>query len=269
MQILFTSLELTGGEKRRNSSPAPSTIQIDSSNLFNVFMGCCQTGRHPDSSSTATSSHWQRKTRLEVLELPSWRSSASFRSTLCSPTLLFTPQQRHVTGGERGSFVPSKGHHFPPFWNELLWHTDPILTRPISAVSSRTVLNVFYTPIKLPQRRGNYLLSFVIDRRVEDRFNFLRRDRIEQDILSMLQDKFKISSSSDQSSEWREYFFTFATVRWRYNFLVTCSNTAFVRQFPHLLFKFIFPLIHTFLHSEIAKPWVHSGSISIIIFQPR
>lgn len=97
--------------------------------LFSVFMRCWQTGREAGSTSTGTTSHWQRETRLEVLELPFFL--ATLRPLLHSSPPLPSPSLCNVTSQEeasRGSFVPTI---LPP-WNDPFWHTDPILTRPIT-----------------------------------------------------------------------------------------------------------------------------------------
>lgn len=121
--------------------------------LFSVFMRCWQTGREAGSTSTGTTSHWQRETRLEVLELPfSWPPFPFFLATLrplphSSPPLP-SPSLCNVTSQEeasRGSFVPTI---LPPR-NDPFWHTDPILTRPITVPLISNNAGLLFLPANL------------------------------------------------------------------------------------------------------------------------
>ena len=110
----------------------------------------CQAGRKAGSLSTTTSSHWQRKTRLEVLELP---SSASVFPLLLARRLPFalysTFHPSAISRHRRQAWLlcASQGPPFcplpPPHENPQFWHTDPILTRPISVPPFRTMLKRF------------------------------------------------------------------------------------------------------------------------------
>lgn len=99
--------------------------------LFSVFMRCWQTGREAGSTSTGTTSHWQRETRLEVLELPfSWPPFPFFLATLrplpqsSPPSPLSLPVQRHIAGGGKPWLLCA--HHFTPTERPVLTHWPDI-----------------------------------------------------------------------------------------------------------------------------------------------
>lgn len=112
------------------NSPSPADT-VSSRRLFSVFMGWWQTGREVPRQPAATDSG---KLDWKCSSYPSLgrRFPSSLPPFALYPTFHPPPSPLcNVTSQEeasRGSFVPTI---LPP-WNDPFWHTDPILTRPIT-----------------------------------------------------------------------------------------------------------------------------------------